>query len=54
MVRSPTYAALQEATRERERGGWRWLAAKEVVGGGQVEEGSWELCVLLLPWAPFI
>jgi hypothetical protein len=24
------------------------LAAKEVVGGGQVEEGSWELCVLLL------
>jgi hypothetical protein len=26
----------------------------EVEGGGQVEEGSWNLCVLLLPWAPFI
>jgi hypothetical protein len=38
----------------REREGWRWLVAKEVVGGGQVEEGSWELCVILLPWAPFI
>jgi hypothetical protein len=48
VVRSPTYASLWEATPEREGGGWRCLAAKEVVGGGQVEEGSWELCVLLL------
>jgi hypothetical protein len=46
VVRTLSYTSLREATkRERE----------VQVAGGQVEEDSWNLCVLLLlPWAPFI
>jgi hypothetical protein len=54
VVRSPTYVALQEATRERERGRWRSPMAKKVEGGGQVEEGSWNCGFLSLHGAPFI
>jgi hypothetical protein len=54
VVRTLSYTSLREATkREREvqvAGG-----RVEEEGGSQVEEDSWNLCVLLLlPWAPFI
>jgi hypothetical protein len=49
VVRSLSYAALRGVTRERGGGGggqrprrWRWTAAKEVEGGGQVEEESFQ------------
>jgi hypothetical protein len=37
-----------------EGGRWRWSVAKEVEGGGQVEEGSWNCVFLSFPGASFI
>jgi hypothetical protein len=51
VVRSPAYAALREATREREGGGG---GRRPSVGGGQRprEEGLMDLCCSLLSWGP--
>jgi hypothetical protein len=51
MVRSLSYIALREATREGERGGG---GRRPSGGGGRQprEEGLMELCCALLSWAP--